>query len=295
MLALALAPLGGPVAAQLPDEWLTLALDEFDRAVRPPDGLAETVATIEGPCTLLTRDRDLEVTLVASPSWARVVADPTVVTLDALACTRTFAVEIAVRATATRDAPADATGLVALAAEIAGLRSESATMLRAGYFALLDVRTAGRVALVAPGEAVEVPVDVENLGNGATVIDLELAGSPTQGFRVELPDRLVLDARQNGAEDTVRARIHVTIAAPSAIGFVEREARAQLVAFARQQGREDVQGFPSGSADAFAFEVRMIVRGVDVPTTLVALLPLSLAVLALAFVAWTARRRLRGT
>lgn len=280
LLVTALA-VAGSAAAQVAE--LHVRFPGFDREVVPPDGVAHAEAVAEGPCTLLARGGELSFSIATAPSWALVVTSPSVVRLDPLQCNGGFTVATRVSATVTRDAPAETNSAVVVRARIAGESAETAGLVRAGYFPLVDAQVPGELVRVQPGRTVPVPLTLTNLGNGATLVTILSAGSGPPTLHASAPAPILLQSRASGSDAGTQATGEILLSAPPGIGWISREEVARFVALVRYAGDD------ASATDSFTFEVPVLTQGIAWETTLLALSPFVLVPLGLALAGATAR------
>lgn len=139
--------------------------------------------------------------VVRMPAWAVVQLSPAVA--EAASCDAGYlaAVPGLVRVEATADAPAFQPEAVEVEARATWATGASASArlafpVTALYAPRLEVTTLETETQARPGERVGVPIEVRNLGNGATRVDLSVEADPDVQARV--PPYVVLQSRQAG-------------------------------------------------------------------------------------------------
>lgn len=230
LLVVLLAPLLAPLLAALPSAGAQGALDpHVQLEVLPFDGMAtplggpvfaqgRVVAVFQSPPVGAAR---VDLAVAGAPAWASVALEPESVELE-VAPTGSGGwrgeASFTLRATVGLDAPAFAGEPVLVSASLRATAStgaagaEAGTTLMPAYLPRLELAPLPTVVHLPAGGQAELPVRVENRGNGNTRVWIEVASSGD--VSVALPGTRVLASRAHGGESSEATQLKVSLAAP---------------------------------------------------------------------------------
>lgn len=161
------------------------------------------------PTALSTSPTSIHLDVRELPPWAGATLAPSTVYIPVEPVglqvqTRTASSFLLVSVTA--DAPAFTQGVVQVVAQAApngnlmGSQGRVDVPIQADYFSLLSASMATRSQELAPGQRVQLPMMVTNLGNGLTRVTFGVARAP-EGLGITQPEALTLPSRQMGSEE----------------------------------------------------------------------------------------------